>query len=509
MMAADFTRDRWGRPLIVPADGGKPVAYGRFSSHGSVLEDKFALEKWKIRTSAYGLTKREDLFAQLAACPPTDTKRLDEIMSQALEAGGGSVGANLGTALHEFTQRLDTGEISIEDIAEPWRTDMQAYVDTMKANNLTVIPELVEVNLVNDLLELAGTADRFYRHPELGVVCADIKTGKQISKNPLAYAVQLASYAHSMLYDIETGERKRIHEDLILHVGYIIHIPANQGRCEIYEVNMLDAMEAARLARTVKQWQKRSDLVRPLNPEPKTPRKATKASQKAPESSVTPANSIRYDWVRRRLQPVMDIAKTDLQALWPDGVRTPSKATIWADLEIDRIVEVLAGLEAIHGLPFGEPDPTAPTLKLSTFSFEKPTFDEGGIEDDLIIIGVKNRLDFLQPANLQFVKTILDDAKRNRTPISLKQKTVRQTRILDAVISLSYLASGDDADLQLIRTIVESIRSPLPDLPVGHIVGTFTIQEAERLEQLAQRIHAGETVIHIEDDGSITFKEAK
>ena len=48
-MAADFTRDRWGRPLIIPADGGKAIAYGRFSSHGSVLEDKFALEKWKIR----------------------------------------------------------------------------------------------------------------------------------------------------------------------------------------------------------------------------------------------------------------------------------------------------------------------------------------------------------------------------------------------------------------------------------------------------------------------------
>lgn len=507
-MAADFSRDRWGRPLIIPADGGKPVAYGRFSSHGSVLEDKFALEKWKIRTSAIGLTKREDLFAQLAACPADDSKRLDDIMSQALEAGGGSVGANLGTALHEFTQRLDTGEISIDDIGEPWRTDMQAYVDTMKANNLTVIPELVEVNLVNDLLELAGTADRFYRHPELGVICADIKTGKQISKNPLAYAVQLASYAHSMLYDIETGQRKRIHEDLVLHVGYIIHIPANQGRCDIYEVNMLDAMEAARLARTVKQWQKRSDLVRPLNPAPKTSKKAPKASEKAPESSVAPADSIRYDWVRRRLKLVLEVAKTDLQALWPDGVPTPSKATKWDNSQIDKIVEVVAGLEAAHGLPFGEPDPTAPKPQLSKFSFE-PAFDEGGIEDDLIILGVKTRLDFLDAQNLAFVRTIINDAKTNNTPISLKQKTVRQTRILDAVISLSYLASGDDADMQLIRTIVESIRSPLPDLPIGHIVGTFTIHEAERLEQLAQRIHAGETTITFGDDGSITFKEAK
>lgn len=508
-MAADFTRDRWGRPLIIPADGGKAIAYGRFSSHGSVLEDKFALEKWKIRTSAIGLTKREDLYAQLAACPPEDSKRIDEIMSQALEAGGGSVGANLGTALHEFTQRLDVGEITLDDIGEPWRTDIQAYVDTMKANNLTVIPELVEVNLVNDMLELAGTADRFFRHPELGVICADIKTGKQISKNPLAYAVQLSAYAHSVLYDIETGKRKRIHEDLILHVGYIIHIPANQGRCDIYEVDMLDAMEAARLARTVKQWQKRTDLVRPLNPAPKARKKAEKPAEKPSEALVSVVNLERNEWLRGRLQPVMEACKAELVALWPDGVLTPSKAEHWTDLEIDRIVEIIATLEREHELGFYPLDPTAPKLDLPEFSFMQPKIDEGGIEDDMIVIGVKHRLAGLSPANLAFVENLIADAKRNNTPISLKKKTVRQIRILDAIITLSHLHGGDDEDTALIRTIVETIRTPLPDLPLGHIVGTFTIQEAERLEKLAQKVHSGDAVININDDGTITFKEDK
>ena len=508
-MAADFTRDRWGRPLIIPADGGKAIAYGRFSSHGSVLEDKFALEKWKIRTSAVGLTKRSDLYAQLAACAPEDTKRLDEIMSQALEAGGGSVGANLGTALHEFTQRVDLGEITVDEISEPWRTDVQAYVDTMKANNLTVIPELVEVDLVNDMLELAGTADRFYRHPELGVVCADIKTGKQISKNPLAYAVQLSAYAHSMLYDIETGKRKRIHEDLILHVGYIIHIPANKGRCDIYEVNMLDAMEAARLARTVKQWQKRTDLVRNIGPAKPALKKAVKTAETPSELPVSVASPDRDEWVRGRIKHVSEACITELVALWPDGVLTPSKAGSWTDPEIDRIVEVLATLEREHQLGFYPLDPTAPKLEIPKLSFMQPKIDEGGIEDDVIVIGVKHRLAGLSPANLAFVENLIADAKRNSTPISLKKKTVRQIRILDAIITLSHLHGGDDEDTALIRTIVETVRTPLPDLPLGHIVGTFTIQEAERLEKLAQKVHSGDAVIDINDDGTITFKEEK
>jgi hypothetical protein len=508
-MAADFTRDRWGRPLIIPADGGKAIAYGRFSSHGSVLEDKFALEKWKIRTSAIGLTKRSDLFAQLAACPPEDSKRIDEIMSQALEAGGGSVGANLGTALHEFTQRVDLGEISLDEISEPWRSDVQAYLHALEAHKLGVIRELIEVNLVNDELMLAGTADRFYQHPSLGVICADIKTGKQISKNPLAYAVQLAAYANSMLYDIETGTRQPIAEQIELRTGYIIHIPANQGRCDIYEVDLMEAMAAARLASTVKKWQKRDDLVRNLAPAKPSAKKAPKPAETPSESPVSAVNIERNEWVRGRLKPVLDACKTELVALWPEGVLTPSKAESWTDPEIDRIVEVIATLEREHELGFYPPDPTAPKLDLPGFSFMQPKIDEGGIEDDMIVIGVKHRLAELSAANLAFVENLLADAKRNNTPISLKKKTVRQIRILDAIITLSHLHGGDDADTALIRTIVETVRSPLPDKPLGHIVGTFTIQEAERLEKLAQKVHSGEAVIDINDDGTITFKEDK
>jgi len=507
-MAADFTRDRWGRPLIIPPDGGKAIAYGRFSSHGSVLEDKFALEKWKIRTSAIGLTKRSDLFAQLAACPPEDSKRIDEIMSQALEAGGGSVGANLGTALHEFTQRVDLGEITLDEISEPWRSDVEAYLHALGAHNLGVIRELIEVNLVNDELQLAGTADRFY-HSTRGVICADIKTGKQISKNPLAYAVQLAAYANSMLYDIETGERQPIAEELELRTGYIVHIPANQGRCDIYEVDLMEAMAAARLASTVKRWQKRDDLVRNLVQSKPSRKKADKPAEKPSEAPQRAVNMERNEWVRGRLQPVMQACKTELVALWPDGVLTPSKAEAWTNLEIDRIVQVLDGLERDHILGFYPPDPTAPKPERPTFSFLEPKIEEGGIEDDMIVIGVKHRLAELSQANLAFVENLLADAKRNNTPISLKKKTVRQIRILDAIITLSHLHGGDDEDTALIRTIVETVRTPLPDLPLGHIVGTFTIQEAERLEKLAQKVHSGEAIITINDDGTITFKEEK
>lgn len=495
-MAADFPRDRWGRPLIVPDGGGKQVAYGRFSSHGSVLEEKFALEKWKIRTSAIGLTKRDDLFAQLAACPTEDTSRLDEILAQALEAGGGSIGANLGTALHEFTQRIDLGEITLDDIAEPWKSDVQAYLQALSTHHFSVVKELIEVNLVNDELMLAGTADRFYS-TKFGTVCADIKTGKQISKNPLAYAVQLAGYANSFLYNVDTGERRQIAEDIELRIGYIIHIPANQGRCDIYEVDLQEAMAAARLASTVKRWQKRQDLVRKVEPlvQPKT-------VQTAPAFD-------RNSWLHARIKPLIEICKSELNALWPAGIPTPkSGTTIWTDQQIDEIIKTVETLETIHELPFFEKDPA---IQPASNRQPKPEpIDEGGIEDDIIIIGIRHRLATLEKPQLDFVQSIISEATQGKVSFNLKQKkTVRRARITDAIITLSHLASGDNADIELIRTIVGEIRQDLPDKPLGHIIGTFTTEEATSLEQFAQKIIAGETVITFNDDGSITFKEEK
>jgi len=206
-MAADFNRDRWGRPLVIPTGGGKPIAYTRFSSHGQVLEDRFGLEKWKIRTSALGLVNRQDLFAQLASIPADDSKRLDDVLAQALEAGGGSVGANMGTALHEFTQRYDLGEITLADIPDPWRADVEAYARTVAEHGLKIRRDLIEVTLVNDDLQLAGTADRFFVDQAGRLICADLKTGKAIGANPLGYIVQLAAYANSVLYNIESGDR--------------------------------------------------------------------------------------------------------------------------------------------------------------------------------------------------------------------------------------------------------------------------------------------------------------
>ncbi len=62
-----WTRDRWGRPLVIPPGGGKPVPYGRPSGFGIVLEDRFGLNKWQTRMAVDGVIARPDLAALIGS----------------------------------------------------------------------------------------------------------------------------------------------------------------------------------------------------------------------------------------------------------------------------------------------------------------------------------------------------------------------------------------------------------------------------------------------------------
>ena len=66
-MRQEIARDRYGRPLIVPKGGGKPVAYTRATTIANSLDDPSALTAWKMRMAAIGLTVRSDLLLAISA----------------------------------------------------------------------------------------------------------------------------------------------------------------------------------------------------------------------------------------------------------------------------------------------------------------------------------------------------------------------------------------------------------------------------------------------------------
>jgi hypothetical protein len=121
----------------------------------------------------------------------------------------------------------------------------------------------IETFRVHDEWKVAGTADR------IGIIhgrpmIMDIKTGS--IDFPHAMAMQLAMYARSLPYDIATDKRGTDAEPVDLTRGVIIHLPAGQGRCDLYEIDIARGWGACLIAKQVWDWRGRKDLTTLIDP---------------------------------------------------------------------------------------------------------------------------------------------------------------------------------------------------------------------------------------------------
>lgn len=203
-------RDRWDRPLIIPKDGGPPVAYTRASTLGKAIEDTYHLSKWLQRSVAYGLSRRPDLIALVASIATNegeDRGPLDELCEKAHEAARGNQGANVGTAIHKLSEREDAGE-DLSYLPALLLEALAAYRHWMRIFEVLA----TETFVACDAVQTAGTFDRVvrllvdlhFRHPVRGnvvipagtILIVDLKTGKAESAKYWGptYGVQQAVY---------------------------------------------------------------------------------------------------------------------------------------------------------------------------------------------------------------------------------------------------------------------------------------------------------------------------
>ena len=72
LTAAEPKRDRYGRPMVTPRNGGKPKPFTRPTTIADTLDDRHNLELWMQRQVLKGSIARPDLYA-LAATTDPDT----------------------------------------------------------------------------------------------------------------------------------------------------------------------------------------------------------------------------------------------------------------------------------------------------------------------------------------------------------------------------------------------------------------------------------------------------
>jgi len=385
-------RDRWGRYLI-PTPDGKKKAFTRVTTFAASIDDRWNLEQWKLRMVATGLVNRSDLFAQVAA-HVGDKQKLNRLCDDAVEAAKGSAGANLGTALHAFTEQVDLG---LEPtIPAPWDADVAAYLGTLQANGVRVTAEFVERIVVLHQLGLAGTFDRLVTidgHP-LPLI-ADLKTGNLEHASAFgAIAVQLACYANAdELYDPATGATTPMPE-VDRSKALVIHLPAGKATCTLHLVDIEAGWKAAQLCAAVRDWRKRKDLASPF---------VNVTDQRARHLTDRAA-------VLRDQHPE---AFAELAANWPTGVPT-FKQGGHTDLHLQQIDTLLSTIEAKHSVAFATGTPV------------------NGRCDKTTVAAMKARLEAL-PADL--LDALRDTAKTLAIPnIEGRTFTVAHAAVLEELL---------------------------------------------------------------------------
>ena len=251
-------RDRWGRPLIVPPEGGEPVGYTRVSTLAKELGDKSALSKWMARQAAIGLASRPDLVALVRSTDPENRKALDKIVKDAQEAAGSSKAANVGTALHSMSEAIDDGA-DPASFGEEYATALTNYRTAM--SGIEVLAK--ETFVVVDEVQAAGTFDRLVRLSDGRIVVADIKTGAHEPQYPMGATQQIAVYAHGYLYHPDQGRIGYLPDmGVDTTTGLLIHLSAETHQCDLYELDITAGWALATTAVAVRKAMKASVITR-------------------------------------------------------------------------------------------------------------------------------------------------------------------------------------------------------------------------------------------------------
>lgn len=370
--APDFRRSG-GAPMVHNPDGsGKWLRYSRPSSWGSDLDDEAALTLWRIDRAMDGVAASPALAAKVAVKRGIKEGR-KELRDEATQIGRGEEAADLGTALHAMTVRVESNDGWIAP--EPFAADLAAYLTMIDGAGLESIA--MEVHLCNDTFRAAGTADRIYRATRELVLpdgykaspgtcfMGDIKTGKKLDYSLPGYAIQLALYTDSCLYDVMTNERTPLPNNLHMRWGVLIHLPANKAKCDLSWIDLDVGRKGAEIVREVREWRKRKDFQQPFCL-PDSDMHAVLAAVEVSDEPVIvtgppPADAdewmaVMIPYAQRRIDAIgrYPEARGLLLRKWPESV-PPLRVGGHTTSQVSLILDLLDAIEAAYSLPFPVP----------------------------------------------------------------------------------------------------------------------------------------------------------
>lgn len=225
-----------------------------------IAPDSFALEQWRKRQVAIGMTLEPRLLERIAVDP--DNKHLvDKVCEEAMRVAGSHHAADRGTQRHRASELFDLAEPMLTD---QQRADAAAWQRTIEAYGIEILPEFVEGFAIWPHHGVTGRFDRIARYQGRHIIL-DLKSGKNAVAYPQGTAVQLALYANAPLISAETktnGDQSTVTrwrqppDDLDLETGYVVLLADEMDVGELWKVNIGHGMAGARDALNLVNWRK-------------------------------------------------------------------------------------------------------------------------------------------------------------------------------------------------------------------------------------------------------------
>lgn len=501
-------RDRWGRYVVLPEGGTKPIGYTRATTIAKGIEDSGGLLGWGKRMVAIGLAQRPDLVALVSTTADTDKKALDGICERAAEQGGATVRRDLGTAVHGMLERSFTDPTFVAP--DPYGGDIQAVHNALASARLRVVDGYSERMIVHDRHQIAGTFDLLVEDETGQRFVADYKTGSSLL-GALAFAIQLSIYANAdALYnqgaatDGSEDTREPMPEVSKLY-GVIIHVQPGSGVCDLHWLDLATGAEALELAIAVRQMRK-AKVLTPLTVELDV---VTRTNQIAAAEKILAAADGNVDdawraWMVSRLKPLIDAGHSQLiRNSWPEGVPTLGSGKPIANHLAGVIETTVAVIECEVGAAFPDPKPGEVLVERREPPAPKRGLpDEGGEVGTLETQTVNRHARKLTVEGRIWLGAMMDAARAANRSVNMtgagSKKTERRFVITGALIAFADHTDDDLARALISIAIGEEVQ---PGHDLGDAIGTLTIDEATRLGHLARALNAGSLIPMWESDG--------
>lgn len=240
--------------------------------------DNYAIDQWKLRQVAIGLTLDQNLVEKVAM-NLDDRDTIGRVCNDAMNAADAHRPADRGTQMHRVLQlhllnRLD------ELLTDQQRRDAEVLRRTLDAYGLTPHEGLVEQFVAYPEYRVTGRFDAVMRRPDGSTILVDLKSGPNAVAYPHSTSVQLALYAHaphvSAVIEESGGDKVTVTEwrtmptGLDLRYGYVLLVRPDETIGTLHEIDIEHGWAAAQMALEIVNWRKAYEygkgIVRELEP---------------------------------------------------------------------------------------------------------------------------------------------------------------------------------------------------------------------------------------------------